>query len=258
MTGPKTVSDKQLAANRANARKSTGPRTPQGKARSSQNAVKHGILARAVLPSALEAVESREDFDQLLASLTDLFAPEGIVEVLLVQQIAAAYWRLARLYRAEAGDIALIRDEPDYSYKPSPFLRIRRAPDPGTLDALWLQREALLPLLEDPEALRAAWVARDPQMADATDEELITAVRARIDAIGERFDAYSRHRQEILETRRSLPGLDTALKFARYETALQRQLDRALTRLEHLQCQRGVDPVASAHLLAPPDFEEDA
>ncbi|MHC4445109.1 MAG: hypothetical protein ACYTA5_21125 [Planctomycetota bacterium] len=43
------ISEKQLQANRQNAKKSTGPKTPEGKARSSQNALKHGLLARQIL-----------------------------------------------------------------------------------------------------------------------------------------------------------------------------------------------------------------
>jgi hypothetical protein len=39
----------QIQANRSNAQKSTGPRTPQGKATASQNAVKHGLLAEQVV-----------------------------------------------------------------------------------------------------------------------------------------------------------------------------------------------------------------
>jgi hypothetical protein len=47
MTGPKR-------SNRANALRSTGPRTPEGKAASARNALKHGILSKAVIPPALE------------------------------------------------------------------------------------------------------------------------------------------------------------------------------------------------------------
>src|SRR5690242_17387467 len=55
-----TTSEERLAANRANAQKSTGPKTPEGKAASKMNAFKHGLLSREVLVSG-------EDEDQLTA-----------------------------------------------------------------------------------------------------------------------------------------------------------------------------------------------
>ncbi len=57
MTGPKQVTEKQLAANRRNAQLSTGPRTPEGKAVSRWNALTHGILAQAVIPPPLDEIE---------------------------------------------------------------------------------------------------------------------------------------------------------------------------------------------------------
>ena len=51
MTGPKRVSERQLAANRANAQRSTGPRPPEGKAASARTRLKHGILSKAVISS---------------------------------------------------------------------------------------------------------------------------------------------------------------------------------------------------------------
>lgn len=48
-----TVSERRLAANRANTQLSTGPRTPEGKAKSSLNAVKTGLAGRTVLLSTL-------------------------------------------------------------------------------------------------------------------------------------------------------------------------------------------------------------
>ncbi len=97
-----TISDAKLAANRANAQKSTGPRSPEGKARSCQNAVKHGLLASAVLISRTYPGEEVIDLDQLVQSLLDEFRPSGAWQRLLVDRLAACYWRLRRAYALEA------------------------------------------------------------------------------------------------------------------------------------------------------------
>ena len=56
--------DRQLAANKRNAQKSTGPKTPEGRAAVRLNGVKHGLNAETlVLPG-----EANSDFDNLLAS----------------------------------------------------------------------------------------------------------------------------------------------------------------------------------------------
>ncbi len=93
------ASDRQIEANRKNARRSTGPRTALGKARSSLNAVRHGFSARnAVLPQ-----EDRRAYLDLLGSLRAEFRPQGPVESFLVQQMASAQWRLLRAARVETG-----------------------------------------------------------------------------------------------------------------------------------------------------------
>ncbi|MHC4795738.1 MAG: hypothetical protein ACYTF1_03755, partial [Planctomycetota bacterium] len=79
------ISEKQLQANRQNAKKSTGPKTPEGKARSSQNALKHGLLARQILINDDDPNEKTEDFDQLLSDLVDELQPDGRIQSLCVQ-----------------------------------------------------------------------------------------------------------------------------------------------------------------------------
>ena len=87
----------QIKANRENAKKSTGPRTEEGKARVSLNALKHGLLARdAVLPS-----EDPAEFDRQLRELENDLRPENSLEFELVRQIADAQWRMRRLVRIE-------------------------------------------------------------------------------------------------------------------------------------------------------------
>ena len=97
----------QIRANRKNAKKSTGPRTNEGKARSAQNPLKHGLLARdAVLPD-----EDPADFDRQLCDLEDTIEPKNALEFALVRQIADAEWRLRRLTRLETGYLAAARDK---------------------------------------------------------------------------------------------------------------------------------------------------
>jgi hypothetical protein len=97
----------QIEANRINAQKSTGPRTPEGKAIVAQNAIKHGLLAR----DAVVIGEETDDFaffrDQLGAELT----PVGLVESRLVARIAGLFWRLQRAERfhTEAFDMLYVQ-----------------------------------------------------------------------------------------------------------------------------------------------------
>lgn len=93
------ASDRQITANRQNAKRSTGPKTPEGKARASLNAVRHGLLARqSVIPE-----EDRADYLDLLAALEAEHQPQSPLETFLVHQMASAQWRLERLTRIETG-----------------------------------------------------------------------------------------------------------------------------------------------------------
>jgi len=92
------LSQAQQTANTSNAQLSTGPRTPEGKARSSQNAVKHGLTARDLV---LRADES-EEFYQLQASLQGGLQPQGALEQDLFGQLVHAAWNLRRVRRLEA------------------------------------------------------------------------------------------------------------------------------------------------------------
>ena len=106
-------------ASRRNGARSRGPKTPEGKARSAQNALKHGLRAQRFL---VVGNERPREFDALEAALVDELAPEGTLQGLLAGRIARAAWRLERAERIEAdlfahemmGDrnlaLALIRD----------------------------------------------------------------------------------------------------------------------------------------------------
>ena len=81
----------------ANAQLSTGPRTPEGKARSSQNAQTHGLNARDLVIRAGEG----EEFQLLLASLQADLQPQGALEDDLFGQLLHAAWNLRRVRRLE-------------------------------------------------------------------------------------------------------------------------------------------------------------
>jgi hypothetical protein len=109
-TKPGNTSAKQLAANRRNAKKSTGPRTPQGRAVSKMNALKHGILSRQVLVRGHAFEEDETELESLHRRFWEELQPAGPVEEMLVDQIVTAHWRLRRALRAESGEIALSVD----------------------------------------------------------------------------------------------------------------------------------------------------
>src|SRR5207244_1053320 len=88
----------QIAANRRNAQRSTGPRTPQGKARSSANARKHGINGKELRIPGDDIKGLAEQANSLRRSL----APRTATERLLVNEILAAVWRLGRIRGIEA------------------------------------------------------------------------------------------------------------------------------------------------------------
>jgi hypothetical protein len=101
-TEPKQTTEKQFAANRANAAHSTGPRTEEGKARSRLNALKHGLLATEAANFGVEGEPARKAFEGLSDRLENYYRPRGPIEEILVQKIAIATWRLKRAMRFEA------------------------------------------------------------------------------------------------------------------------------------------------------------
>ena len=111
MTDPRTTAGAE--ASRRNGRRSRGPITANGKARSSRNAVRHGILAEDVCAGDIS--EHRNTFNTLLDQLRAELAPSSLLESLIVERIAAALWRTRRVLAFEAGT-TLERDtapEPD-------------------------------------------------------------------------------------------------------------------------------------------------
>lgn len=87
----------------ANAQKSTGPRTAAGKARSRQNALKHGILSAETLITDGETKEDAATFEALGEELRADLAPQGFLQETLVDRLVALIWRWRRVLRYENG-----------------------------------------------------------------------------------------------------------------------------------------------------------
>lgn len=100
------ATERQVNANRANAKKSTGPVTPEGKSRVALNALKHGLSAQTLLLTN----ESRPRFDNLIASLAEHYGPANAEELACIEEMAAARWRQRRAWAISA---ALLDDEMD-------------------------------------------------------------------------------------------------------------------------------------------------
>jgi hypothetical protein len=93
------LSPARAAASRRNGARSRGPKTCEGKTRSAQNALKHGMRAQKCIVLPGERAAAFEAFEaELMAEL----APEGALQTVLAQRVVAASWRLARAERLEA------------------------------------------------------------------------------------------------------------------------------------------------------------
>jgi hypothetical protein len=93
------TSFRQIEANRRNAELSTGPATEEGKRRSRQNAVRHGLTAETVI----DALEDAEDYAAFEMAVTADYDAQSAVERELVLRLASLLWRLRRATAIESG-----------------------------------------------------------------------------------------------------------------------------------------------------------
>jgi hypothetical protein len=90
---------RQMEANRRNAQLSTGPVSEEGKRRSRQNAVRHGLTAETVI----DALEDAEDYAAFEMAVTADYDAQSAVERELVLRLASLLWRLRRATAIESG-----------------------------------------------------------------------------------------------------------------------------------------------------------
>ena len=216
------TSERQKAANQANALQSTGPKTREGKAVVRLNAIRHGLLARDVVLPGEDADAFEDLWNQVRADLS----PVGPIEEFLVDRVVNAMWRLRRWGRAETAlfhwrvhRLKAHRLATEVRSYEVPFGLVSLAPDITDKAAH----------AEAREALELAKYERD------RDEVLVGRA---IDADAKEGDAFA--------------------KLARYERSLERSLLRALNELRQLQDRRRnrpAPPISDAVTLAVGDAE---
>jgi hypothetical protein len=102
------VSERKRHANRLNARKSTGPRTEEGKKKSRWNALKHGLTGKSIL---VPGHENSKEFTKLLKAYMRTFRPKGAFEKAVVQELAESHVMAQRGSRLERNAFRQVADD---------------------------------------------------------------------------------------------------------------------------------------------------
>jgi|SRR5579862_8025972 len=271
----KTMSLEQVEANRANARRSTGPRTAVGKANSKMNAVKYGILAREVVLRGEAGSEREQEFQSLYRQFWVHLAPVGPMETMLVERMVTTYWRLHRVLIGERGEIAhsvgdsgrrmsgLELDEVgssrrDITHAMEVLGRVRqRVREEGELtEAILEEVMRAFNDVSNPVAtrLKGIWedALRNPENLSVEEsvaggfkspqqERLLTYIDRELTCFEWKLTELREREEHEAESRRDaafLPSPTVLDKILRYEASLERQLYRAMNQLERLQRSR--------------------
>jgi hypothetical protein len=206
------TSEKKAEANRRNALKSTGPKTPEGKAAVRLNALRHGLRSEEILLPG----EDEQALRELNERLRDELQPVGELENHLVDRIVSAYWRLRRLGRVEAGI---------FTWELYGELA-RRAHG----EALRFTKEVSV-LDDDFDYFRPTTAITDQekyQEAISEAREMDAKREAETATLGQTFI-------------RDANGANAFSKLSRYETTIERSLYKALHELQRLQAARRAD-----------------
>jgi hypothetical protein len=237
------ASPAQIAANRLNAQKSTGPRTEAGKAIASRNSEKHTKLARTLLVASQSHLESSSEFSALCDEYYESLDPVGPLEEMLVDRIVSAVWRLRRARHVESGEIALNLEKTDQKsdeINPVPtLLKAAEATD----------REDVLKLLEKSipgceyvlTHLREARVAvqREQQLTPDIFHRLNSAFRCRAKTL---IDPLY---QMAMILGKNPAKLDPVILLEEHQRQVMELLDQQIQYFEEILANRRADPDAA-------------
>jgi len=194
------TSFRQIEANRRNALRSTGPTTEEGKRRSRQNAIRHGLSAETVV----EIVEDIDDYRGFEAAIIADYDARTAVERELVLRLASLLWRLRRATMIET-ELLRIQAEVLRDRRSGHVVRSRCASSPILEDAF--------PAVQDVQEDRTDG---DPWPADHSSSRLAPQP--------------VNSGRDLAHCFLRLANLDNGVfeRLGRYETALSRQVVRIL------------------------------
>jgi hypothetical protein len=271
------MSDKKTISNRNNAQKSTGPASAAGRAVVSQNARTHGLLSRHLIIEG----ESQEDFNMLLCELVDEFQPVGLVEHALVERVAIAFWRQRRLVQAESANVSL--NQQSFGSQQSADVRkalnldfthfkdIKPPEDSATEHSVATLQKSKAPwqsLLDSDNtdeaitfaALSEEWKIRILGTFKVTAEQIDAVIVNKYGSLHKMIKLYVSHYDGLIQQQRireisrlvmrsqALPSKPELL--ARYQTALDNDLYKALKALRESQAWRQTRSVLAAESVA--------
>ena len=203
--------------------------------------MKHGVLAKGVVPPPLQPYESRDEFDHLLAALRDEFAPQSAIEEMLVEAVATCYWRIGRIVRAEAMAISQRRISAEDDVAVARTEANRQASYRSGFDhagTLRQQAASLSRAMSDTRRLRDLMSRFDSHWRDAPQEQLMDAAQVRLENLQRQLAEQESQELDAHQGMCSIPEIDLALSLSRYETRFYRHLNRALNQLERFQRRR--------------------
>jgi hypothetical protein len=201
----------QIAANQANALKSTGPKTAEGRERSKMNALKHGLTAHELVCDN----ELLHDFNAYYRELMEALSPVGALEEQLAERIIVCAWRLRRVYRIDTDLFVTERAIGRFEHVVALAEQIGR-------DESFSQRPPISK-------------AHAPQVEHVKKQKLNKALAA-LDESGE---VHNDDVGTVGGVFLRLAGRQDAIsKLTRYEAAIERSYLRARQELERLQAKR--------------------
>jgi hypothetical protein len=280
----RTVSIRKVEANRQNALKSTGPKTPRGKAYSARNAIKHGLFSRQMMDFVSHG-EDPTEYEEILNGLRAKYQPMGTAEELEVERIALCWWRLKRAWRYEnaMNRVALRNLGRRELAEQEEWCKERDKEEDAIIQELQRAAEEIQETREFPkdwEELKQRIFAIEPKfepvwklLESAAQERLaapaisklskqlspqerssllaIFTVNSAIILLEELRRSRNTSVREIAIAQHVIPNSDALDKILRYETTIERQLGRSVDRLERLQRRRQgemVPPPLRVHL----------